>query len=96
MFTLNGKQHKDIELTFNDVCDLQEKGVDLTAMNPKNALPTIRAIISLRFGGNEQLAGIEIEQHLINGGTFEDLAEIVKKAVEGSGFFQALRKNQAS
>jgi hypothetical protein len=94
MFTLNGKQHQDIELTFNDVCNLQEKGIDIANLTAKNALPTIRGIIALRFGGNDVLAGQEIEQHIMNGGSFEDLAEIIKKAVEGSGFFQALNKRK--
>ncbi len=92
MFKLNGKDYKDIELSFNDICELQEKGVDLASLNEKNALRTIRALISLRFNGNEEVAGNEIQAHIENGGSFEDLVGIIQKAVENSGFFQALNK----
>lgn len=91
-FTLNGKKYDAIRITFNDVCDLQDMGVDLTKITKLNALPTMRAIISLAFGKDRELAGQEIEQHIINGGSIEDLTEIVKDAVEDSGFFKALNK----
>ncbi len=95
MFELNGKKYQDIELTFNDICELEANGVDLTNLNQKNMLSALRAIIALRFNGNVALAGNEIEEHIKKGGTFDDLVKIVSTAVEKSGFFQALNNQQA-
>lgn len=92
MFRLNGKEYPDIELTFNDLCNLQERGIDITDPNQKNMFGTIRGVIAIRFGGNVEVAGREIEQHIVAGGSFQDVIEIVTKAVEKSGFFQALTK----
>jgi hypothetical protein len=92
MFKLNGKEYKDIEITYNVVADLEERGIDLQNLGKNKTLSTIRAIIAVAFNGNIEAAGHEINQHLLNGGKFEDLVQIVQKAVETSGFFQALSK----
>jgi hypothetical protein len=92
MFKLNGKEYKDIEITYNVVADLEERGIDLQDFGKGKALSTIRAVIAVAFNGNIEVAGHEINQHLLNGGKFEDLVQIVQKAVETSGFFQALSK----
>jgi hypothetical protein len=92
-YTLNGKTYKIPELTYNAVCDLEDKGINLLDLGKgKVKLGFIREIIALSFGGNSELAGIEIENHIKNGGSFEDLATVVAKSVENSGFFQALSK----
>lgn len=93
MFTLNGRQYKDIEITYNDIADLEDKGIDIRKLDANKTFSTIRAIIAIAFGGNSELAGQEIQLHIVNGGSFEDLGEIVNKAVENSSFFQALKKN---
>ena len=39
-----------------------------------------------------RIAGVEIEAHIVNGGTLADILEPFNKKAEESGFFQALRK----
>jgi hypothetical protein len=90
MFKLNSKQYPDIELTFNDICDLEEKGIDITDLSQKNMLSALRGVVAIRFGGNTVVAGKEIEDHIKNGGSMDDLVQVMVKAVEKSCFFQAL------
>lgn len=97
MYTLNGKEYKDIQLTYNEVCKLDEKGIDISKIDINNAstfylFRVLRAIIAISFGGNDEIAGNEIEAHIVNGGKIEDLVEVLNKALANSGFFQALNK----
>jgi len=44
------------------------------------------------MGVKADQAGEEIEKHILNGGTMEEIADVLRQAVEESGFFQALSK----
>lgn len=90
-YTLNGKTYKVPELTFNVVCDLEDKGISLIDLEKQEKMFNfIREIIALSFNGDSVKAGNEIEAHVINGGSFEEIANILKQAIDNSGFFKAL------
>lgn len=88
MFKLNGKEYKDIELTFNAVCDLEKRGFDLAKIaDGQNVLSFARAVIAIAFDDDLEVAGTEIGNHLKSGGKIEDITEILNKAIKSSGFF---------
>lgn len=91
LFTINGKQYKAIPFDFNLACDLSEMGIsmELLASQP---MVTIRGYFACVLGGNKELAGRELGQHIVNGGNFDDLMAAISEEMEKSDFFQALAK----
>jgi hypothetical protein len=62
-FVVNDKRYTPIELEFNDICSMEMNGVNINDVKstPMNA---IRAYFALYFGGNADIAGAEIMNHL--------------------------------
>lgn len=90
-FTLNSKLHPVKEIDFNFICDLEEEGLSLEQISEK-PMSMIRHYIAYCLGSSKEVAGKEIESHLINGGDLSDIADVMNGAMEDSGFFQALNK----
>lgn len=91
MFNLNGKSYPAREIDFNMICDLEENGLSLEQIEEK-PMSMIRYYIAFCMKANKEIAGREIEGHLVNGGDLSDIAEVMNGAMENSGFFQALSK----
>ena len=89
---INGKDYKVPEFTFATMCDLENYGLSLTSINEK-PLSAIRAFVALVIG-NKEKADEELEQHLINGGDFEDIAKEMMNALSSSGFFRSIAARQ--
>lgn len=94
MLRINGKEYKEAEIDFNSVCELEDMGVNLMNLKKVSEIKLARAYVALCMGGAERLevAGSEINKHIINGGDFNGILEAFGKAVKESGFFQALNK----
>lgn len=90
-FTLNGKVYQAKEFGFNVMCDFEERGISLEDIE-KKPMSMMRYYIALCMNSSDDVAGTEIEAHLINGGKLEDIANLLSDAMENSGFFQALSK----
>lgn len=62
-FVVNGKRYTPLELDFNGICMMEMNGVNINDVRstPMNA---IRAYFALYFGGNADVAGAEIMNHL--------------------------------
>lgn len=90
MFKLNGKEYKNFELDFNTICKLEELGVNIADPQSLQGLDSIRKIISIVFDFDVEKAGKEIEAHIIGGGNFNEISEVIVKAIEDSGFIKAL------
>lgn len=95
MLNINGKNYKEAAIDFNAICELDDMGIKMFELKKVNALKLARGYFALCMGGAqmEEIAGNEINQHIINGGNLESITEAFSKAVEESGFFQALKKN---
>lgn len=93
-FELNGKKYNVVPMTFNTVCELEERGIALEEFQSKK-LSFARAYISIATSLDAETTGIEIEEHIKNGGDLKDIYEIIGEQVEESGFFQALQKTAA-
>lgn len=90
---INGKSYKMPELSFNAMCRLEDMGISLADFE-KKPMAAIRGFLALAIGDTET-AGRELEAHIVGGGDFTEIVEEITKAVQDSGFFQALSTKQA-
>ena len=94
--TINDVVYEVPELDFNAVCELQELGVNI--MNPKamrrNAVNAARAIVAWIMNTEVEDAGVEIQEHIIGGGSLEVIFEAFSTAVSNSGFFSAMQNRK--
>ena len=92
--TINNKRYEAKEFDFNMICDLQEMGINVLNMSSirQNPIPIIRAYAALCMDADKDIAGAEVQAHVIAGGGFEEILEVITKMMEESDFFQALNK----
>ena len=95
--TINGKEYEIPEMDFNTVVELEENGVSLLAMNEENPkiATTLRAFVAWIMGTSARQAGVEIQAHLMNGGTLVDLINVLTEALESSGFSNGSRQQSS-
>lgn len=90
-FTLNGNLVVAKKFDFNLICDLEDFGVSIQDVG-KKPMPMIRAYIALCLGSSLDVAGHEIEQHIIGGGSFDEVMNAMSKEMENSDFFRNLNQ----
>ena len=79
------------DFSFNLLCDLEETGLTLDEMDRK-PMSLVRMYFTFCSGLDKIKAGAELENHLINGGSFDDILDVMGTKMEESGFFRALYK----
>lgn len=93
---INGRRVRFPELDFNAVSDLSENGVDI--MSPKSMakkpIASARAIVAWVLDMDLEMAGKEIQAHIINGGDLAPIFEALNEQVEDSAFFKALAERE--
>lgn len=94
-FTVNGVKYTAKEFSYNVICDLEEMGVQLSDFGTK-PMSMVRAYLSICAGKDADFAGKEIEEHIIKGGSLEDIMNAISDAMDKSGFFQALNSRTES
>lgn len=90
-FIVNGKEYKAKDFDFNLVCDLEDMGISLEKANEK-PMSMVRAYFAFCAGKGKAFAGREMQEHMVNGGSFEDVTKAMSEAMENSDFFRALQK----
>lgn len=88
---INGKMYPTKEITFNTVCQFEDMGIPMSEIEAKSIM-FVRAYAAMCMDKKADQAGDEIEKHVMNGGSIDELADVLRQAVEESGFFQALSK----
>ena len=73
------------------VCDLEDMGISMSEASAK-PMSTARAYFALCSGNGKEYSGKEMEQHIINGGSFDDLISAMSEEMEKSDFFRNLNK----
>jgi hypothetical protein len=68
-------------------------GISLENMM-KKPMSAVRAYFALHLNNDQELAGKEIENHMIAGGTLDSLIEVMNAEMEESDFFRALNKTE--
>lgn len=89
---LNGKEITPKPLTFNTICDLEDRGFDMSDLG-NHMLSTIRIFVSLWAKCSAEEAGDMIEGHISNGGDLGELTDAITEAMNESGFFNRGKKS---
>ena len=90
--TVNSKDYKlDKVIDFNAICELEEYGLSLTDIR-STKMTSMRALLAFVAEISTDEAGIEIMEHLKNGGSIADLAVLIDYLTE-SDFFRATRQS---
>ena len=94
--TINKKAYGVKKIDFNAICELEDYGVSLAdlATFKKKPFSLFRGCFAFHSGLTLEQASNEMEQHLVDGGTFDDFQPFVDALVE-SDFFDKLAKSQA-
>ena len=92
-FEVNGKKYNAKAFDFNLICDLEDMGIAMEDV-AKKPMSTVRAYFALCTNKDREFAGKEMEQHLINGGNFEDVMLAMTEEMEKSDFFRAINKTE--
>lgn len=93
--TINNHIYPNVYIGFNVMCKWARLGIDIS--NTENAMmsfPLIQAYVAELMKSDLEKAGNEIDAHLMNGGTFEDIANGLTEAFTESGFFRAIGKSE--
>lgn len=90
--TINGNVYKAKELDFNFLCDLSDAGIGIEEIDTK-ILSATRVYIASCMGVKPEIAGNEINAHIIKGGDLKDVVEVFSEKANESDFFLALGKN---
>lgn len=90
-FVVNGNEYKAKEFDFNLICDLESMGISLEKANEK-PMSMVRAYFAFCAGKSETFAGREMQAHIVNGGSFEDVTKAMSEAMERSDFFRTLQE----
>lgn len=93
-FTLNERVYQAKELDFNFICSLGENNIDLSDIG-KKMLPALRCYIAYCMDADVEVAGSEINSHVIKGGKLDDVINVFNTKAEESDFFQALGKTES-
>lgn len=89
-FKLNGRIYKAKEVDFNFAAMLGENGIALQEIT-KKILPALRVYVAFCMNDVDlEIAGNEINAHIISGGTLDDISTVFVEKLNDSDFFQAL------
>ena len=91
--TINGKNYIARDFDFNTTCDLEDMGVSMADAN-KKPMSFFRAYFALCMGIDLAEAGAELQEHIANGGTLEELLNIANDKAAESGFTQDHQKSK--
>ena len=93
LLTLNGRSYKAADFDLNLICDFEDRGISLDDISNK-MFNVIRQYVASSMNTDPKTAGIEISNHLNNGGKLEDISDVMTAAMEDSGFFRTKSKEQ--
>lgn len=86
---VNNKEYKAAEFDFNMMCDFEDAGISTQEINSKH-MSVVRAYFMMCSGLDKVSAGKELQNHIINGGTYEDIVKVMNEQMTNSDFFRAL------
>ena len=88
-FNLNGITVVAKEFDFNALCELDNYGVSMQDIGSK-PMAFVRAYVAYCMNDSIEMAGQNINDHVINGGKLDDIFGVINTEMEKSGFFRAL------
>lgn len=91
-FTINGKNYNAKGFDFNLLCDMEDLGVSMDTMTSK-PMSAVRAYFSMCADTTPDIAGKEMEAHMVSGGQLDEIMETMLEMMNESDFFRALSKD---
>lgn len=93
-FTIDGKTYTSTELEFKDICRM-ERDFNVSFANMENkTFSAMNAFFAMSANISADEASKRLQDHVVNGGNFEDIANALGEAMKESRFFQAMQKNR--
>ena len=93
LLKLNGKTYKAAEFDLNLICDFEDRGISIDDIG-KKMFSVIRQYCASSMNVDPKTAGEEISAHIANGGSFEDISDVMESAMGDSGFFRPEQKDK--
>ena len=93
LLTINGKSYKAAEFDVNFMCDMESQGIQFEDMQNK-MFNTIRMYVAISMGVSPVEAGIAITDHMKNGGSLEDISNVMSEMMDESDFFRTESKSK--
>lgn len=88
---INGKEYKALEFDFDLICDIEDMGINIEEAGDK-PMKMVRAYIGMCMGVSKEVAGKEIQKHVLDGGDFSEAISTMYEMMGESDFFLALNK----
>ena len=95
MIHIDGKTYRAAELTFNNVCLMEEMDAPITRTS-KVSFSLLRGYLALCMNISKEEAGDILEKHIVDGGNFDELSDAMAEAIETSDFFRRLQENEGT
>ena len=95
LLTLNGKSYKATEFDLNLLCDFEDAGISLEDID-KKMFNVIRQYVATSMGVDVRTAGKEITAHMANGGTLDEISDVMSAMMNESGFFRPKQTDKDS
>ena len=95
LLKLNGKSYKATEFDLNLLCDFEDAGISLEDID-KKMFNVIRQYVATSMGVDVRTAGKEITAHMANGGTLDEISDVMSAMMNESGFFRPKQKDTDS
>lgn len=89
IFKLNGKDVVAKDIDFDTFCSFEEHGLGLGDIMTKN-FSTLRAYIAICLGVSDDVASTEFNNHVVNGGSYTEIRDILDKKASESAFLAKL------
>lgn len=93
-FTINGVTYKSAPINFNFMCDLEDNGISIDEAENK-PMKLIRAYFAMSANIGVEEAGKLLGEHMINGGSLDELQEVFLEELDKSGFFRNAQTDKA-
>lgn len=87
---INSKEYEVPRMDFGTICQLEDLGVDFQNLQGKS-FNLIRGLVAITINCGAKKATNEINEHIKNGGSIDDLTPLIEAVFE-SDFFQNLTK----
>lgn len=93
LLNINNKTYKAAKFDLNLLCDFEDSGISIEDISGK-MFTVIRQYVSSSVGVTPREAGILISEHIDNGGSLEDISDVMSEMMQDSGFFRKTSKSK--
>ena len=95
LLTINGKSYKAAEFDVNFMCEMEDNGIQVEQID-KNMFKTLRLYVALSMGIDPVSAGKAISEHIKNGGSLDEVSEVMAQMMDESDFFRTEQTDKAT